>query len=110
MRAMMHLAWLSKTAQVRAVAERWNALSAEGRRNVVLEHLCDAAGIAGEQLVAAVACTAFELGIDVSGMMGAIVHQADDVARLAARAMTPGGYRAAEQCFEIDAVLGPWPR
>jgi hypothetical protein len=110
MRTMMHLAWLSKNPKARAVAERWSALSADGKRNVVLEHLCEAAGIAGEELVAAVACTGFELGIGISPMLGAIAHQADEVARLAARAMTPGGYRAMEQFFEIDDVLGPWRR
>ena len=82
---MMHLAWLSKNPKARAVAERWNALSAEGKRNVVLEHLCDAAGLAHAELVATVACTGFELGIDISRMLGAIARQADDVARLHVR-------------------------
>jgi hypothetical protein len=48
MQTMIHLAWLSEHPKVRAVAVQWNALSADGKRNVILEDLCNASGVTNQ--------------------------------------------------------------
>jgi len=103
---MMHLAWVSGNPKAREVAHHWSALSPVGKREVVLEDLCDAVGIKYSDFAAAFAATGFELGVDVSGILKAVAEEPQVLARLADRAMKPGGTRAAERFFEADEVLG----
>ena len=106
-RTMLHIAWLSENPKVRAVAVQWNALSADDKRNVILEDLCDAAGVTDEEFAATVARTGFELGIDVGGMMAGIMQTAEAIECLAQKAKTPGGIEALKQFLEAERVFRP---
>ncbi len=71
------LASLSDDERVRTVADRWNSLPSELKRIVEIETLCHSAGIASEVVFGKVAATAFELGIDTSGLIGRAMLPAD---------------------------------
>jgi hypothetical protein len=106
---LIHLAWLSENPKVRAVAARWDALPAGEKRNIILEDMCDAAGILRSEFFVNVATTAFELGIDVAGMLAGILETGVALQCLAGTAMaTPGrnGLKAREQFFEAERVFG----
>ena len=104
---MIHLAWLSKHPKVRAVAVQWNALSADDKRNVILEDLCDAAGVTSEEFAITVADTGFELGIDLAGIIVGMDQTADALVCLTQKAKTPGGIEALKQFLEAERVFRP---
>src|SRR5215831_8509717 len=68
------LAWLSSDPQVWAIAGRWSSLPRKAKQNVELEEPCLTAGIDAGSFFGSVVTTAFELGMDVSGFIGAALQ------------------------------------
>jgi hypothetical protein len=71
-RTFVQLAWLSSDERGRDVARRWRELTPAERDETDLEALCDQAGIQGVSLLGIVLGTGFELGIDISPVIGGI--------------------------------------
>jgi len=71
---MIALARLSENQKVQAVALQWNSLSRKNRRNTPIDQLCRAAGVGDSKFLGTVTGTAFELGIDVSGVFAAMMN------------------------------------
>src|SRR6202030_627179 len=61
-KAMIHLAWLSRDERVRDVARRWRALDREQQRSIEIEELCYQAGVKDADFIADIAATGHELG------------------------------------------------
>jgi hypothetical protein len=107
-RTAIHLAWLSGVPEVRAVAERWNALSAPEKRNAILEDLCDGVGVSHQEFIVEVTVTGFELGMDVSGIFWGVEHMVDALMRVHQKTMK-GNVRAMQQWFEsVRLHTPPW--
>jgi hypothetical protein len=92
LKTAMHLASLSHDRRVRSVAARWRALDKDQQASTFLEDLCEDAGIDGPYLLGKVLSTAFELGIDVSGVIGGMMRMPEMLssALLRARESTEG--------------------
>ena len=69
---MVTLASLSRDDRVRAIADRWTSLSRKAKQTVEFEQLCRNVGIDGGHFFSAIAATAFELRMDVSGFIGSL--------------------------------------
>ena len=73
MEGMFHLAALSRDARVRVVASEWITLDKAQRQNIEPEMLCERAGPGPEEFIGAVLKVAYELQVDVSPMIGAMI-------------------------------------
>ncbi len=103
---LMHLAWLSQDEKAREVARRWNALSKPHRQTLAVEVLCMAVGVRSWDLVAVVARTGWELGIDTSGLIeGASL--AEGFAGFMANAAKPQNYRMREAVTRLAGQVRP---
>ena len=66
---MLTLAWLSGDSRARAVRNYWNFIPRETRGEIAVEELCQRAGIEPGELVGLVTRTAYNLGMDVTGVV-----------------------------------------
>jgi hypothetical protein len=73
-KTMIRLAWLSRDERARDVARQWRAIDLARRDGTDLEDLCRAAGMRDADLLGDVMATAFDLGIDVSNVIGGIIR------------------------------------
>ena len=73
LRTMTVLACQSQNAKVRTVMKSWLALDDERRVETEIENVCWATGISAGEFLADVMGTAFELGMDVSGVFKGMV-------------------------------------
>src|SRR5260370_25912395 len=86
---MIHLAWLSPDASVRAVASRWNSLTCPERQRIAVEEVCWEVGIDTAYFVGQIAAAAWELGIDISGLIAATVRMPELLPSIHPLPMTP---------------------
>jgi len=69
---MILLGWLSEDDRVRAIAGRWSSLPRTIRPQVELEELCREIGLDRAVFGHNITMTAFDLGIDVSALLGRV--------------------------------------
>jgi len=100
------LARLSENEEVQEVACRWYALPRKDRKNTSLDELCKAAGVDPGKFLGVVVATAYELGIDVGGVMAAIANL-DTTPVHMDRVVKRGGFRDRER---ILRSAGVYPR
>jgi hypothetical protein len=96
---VIDLARLSENEKVQEVARRWNALPRRDRKNSSLDELCKAAGVTHSKFLGVVVGTAYELGIDVGDVMGAIANVQTMPAHMD-RVVKRGGFRDRERILQ----------
>ncbi len=71
---MIALARLCEDENVREVALRWNVLGRADRKNMSLTNLCREVGLGDSKFLGAVVAIAYELNIDVRGVVAAAAN------------------------------------
>jgi len=89
-RGMMQLAWLSEDARAKKVGGRWLFADKGIQDSADLEDLCDQAGITAADFIAAITKVAYELRVDVSGLIGGIFDMPNAISSALALAITTG--------------------
>ena len=101
---MLHFAQLAPDVRVRDVAHLWRSLDRAGREQTDLEDLCRDAKVSDGDFLGQVIGTAFELGVDVSPLIGGISQMPHAVTALFVSAQQ--SVAARERAFEAFAFVG----
>ncbi|HLN01083.1 MAG TPA: hypothetical protein VK335_17470 [Bryobacteraceae bacterium] len=103
---VIDLARLSENEKVQEVARRWYALPRKDRKHASLDELCKASGVSASKFLGVVVATAHELGMDVRGVVRAIVNAQTLPAHME-RVAKRGGFKDRQRILQS---VGLYPR